>query len=218
MRPVGVWAASSILVLSAGWLIQAVAGMARILGSWVVANRSGFLLWAPAEVGDPVFGFNRHRFGTYAQYVCWPEDGLLATRPVNLTDEEAAATPYGGLLALHCLRKVDVRAGQKVLVYGASGAVGTSAVQLARHIGAERCHELHVRGAADARHPGADVPCELHGGGAHRSGRPEDEDLLSRSEVGLAQEVQSEEAAVGDGRGLFVSEVGRSRRQQLSLI
>ena len=118
-------------------MIQAVAGMARILGSWVVANRSGFLLRAPAEVGDPVFGFNRHRFGTYAQYVCWPEDGLLATRPVNLTDEEAAATPYGGLLALHCLRKVDVRAGQKVLVYGASGAVGTSAVQLARHIGAE---------------------------------------------------------------------------------
>lgn len=89
------------------------------------------------EVGDRVFGFNRHLFGTYAQYVCWPEDGLLATPPVNLTDEEAAALPYGGLLALHCLRKADLRAGQKVLVYGASGAVGTSAVQLARHIGAE---------------------------------------------------------------------------------
>ena len=89
------------------------------------------------EVGEPVFGFNRHRFGTYAQYVCWPEDGLLATRPANLTDEEAAAIPYGGLLALHFLRKADVRAGQRVLVYGASGAVGTSAVQLARHFGAE---------------------------------------------------------------------------------
>jgi NADPH:quinone reductase-like Zn-dependent oxidoreductase len=89
------------------------------------------------KVGDPVFGFNRHRFGTYAQYVCWPEDGLLATRPDNLTDEEAVAITYGGLLAWHCLRKADVRAGQKVLVYGASGAVGTSAVQLARHIGAE---------------------------------------------------------------------------------
>ena len=89
------------------------------------------------EVGDRVFGFNRHRFGTYAQYVCWPEDGLLATRPANLTDEQAAAIPYGGLLALHFLRKADLRAGQKVLVFGASGAVGTSAVQLARHIGAE---------------------------------------------------------------------------------
>jgi NADPH:quinone reductase-like Zn-dependent oxidoreductase len=89
------------------------------------------------EVGQPVFGFNRHRFGTYAQYVCWPEDGLLGTRPANLTDEEAAAIPYGGLLALHFLRKADVRAGQRVLVYGASGAVGTSAVQLARHFGAQ---------------------------------------------------------------------------------
>ena len=88
-------------------------------------------------VGERVFGFNRHRFGTYAQYVCWPEDGLLAARPANLTDGEAAAIPYGGLLALHFLRKADVRAGQRVLIYGASGAVGTSAVQLARHLGAQ---------------------------------------------------------------------------------
>ena len=89
------------------------------------------------EVGDRVFGFDRHRFGTYAEYVCWPEDGLLAVRPANLTDEQAAAVPYGGLLASHFLRKADVRAGQQVLIYGASGAVGTSAVQLARHLGAQ---------------------------------------------------------------------------------
>ena len=89
------------------------------------------------EVGDRVFGFNRHLFGTYAQYPCWPEDGLLAPLPANFTDEESAAIPYGGLLALHFLRKADVRAGQSVLVFGASGAVGTSAVQLARHLGAE---------------------------------------------------------------------------------
>ena len=89
------------------------------------------------EVGDRVFGFDQHLFGTYAQYVCWPEDGLLAQRPANLTDEEAAAIPYGGLLALSCLRRAGVRAGQRVLVFGASGAVGTSAVQLARHLGAE---------------------------------------------------------------------------------
>jgi NADPH:quinone reductase-like Zn-dependent oxidoreductase len=89
------------------------------------------------EVGQPVFGFDQRRFGTYAQFVCWPEDGLLATRPANLTDDEAAAIPYGGLLALHFLRKADVRAGQRVLIYGASGAVGTSAMQLARHLGAD---------------------------------------------------------------------------------
>ena len=68
---------------------------------------------------------------------CWPEDGLLAGRPANLTDEEAAAVPYAGLLAMHFLRKAGVRTGQRVLVYGASGAVGTSAVQLARHFGAQ---------------------------------------------------------------------------------
>ena len=89
------------------------------------------------EVGQPVFGFDQRRFGTYAQYVCWPEDGLLATRPANLSDDEAAAIPYGGLLALHFLRKAGVRAGQRVLIYGASGAVGTSAVQLARYLGAQ---------------------------------------------------------------------------------
>lgn len=89
------------------------------------------------EVGDRVFGFDQRRFGTYAEFVCWPEDGLLTTRPANLTDAEAAAIPYGGLLALAYLRKAGLRAGQRVLVYGASGAVGTSAVQLARHLGAD---------------------------------------------------------------------------------
>jgi NADPH:quinone reductase-like Zn-dependent oxidoreductase len=87
--------------------------------------------------GDPVFGFNRHHFGTYAEYVCWPADGIVTTRPANLTWEEAAAVPYGGLLALHFLRRACVRRGQRVLIYGASGAVGTSAVQLARHFGAD---------------------------------------------------------------------------------
>ncbi len=87
--------------------------------------------------GDKVFGFNRFLFGTYAEYVCWPEDGLVATRPANLTNEESGAIPYGGLLALYNLHRADVQAGQRVLVYGASGAVGTSAVQLAKHFGAE---------------------------------------------------------------------------------
>jgi NADPH:quinone reductase-like Zn-dependent oxidoreductase len=89
------------------------------------------------KAGDRVFGFDRHLFGTYAEYVCWPEDGLLARRPADLTNEEAASIPYGGLLALHFLRRANVRAGQRVLVYGASGAVGTSAVQLAKHFGAQ---------------------------------------------------------------------------------
>jgi NADPH:quinone reductase-like Zn-dependent oxidoreductase len=87
--------------------------------------------------GDQVFGLDRHVFGTYAQYVCWPQDTLLAAMPAGLTCEEAAAVPSGGRLALHSLRRAGVRAGQRVLIYGASGAVGTSAVQLARHFGAD---------------------------------------------------------------------------------
>jgi NADPH:quinone reductase-like Zn-dependent oxidoreductase len=61
--------------------------------------------------GDQVFGLDRHVFGTYAEYVCWPQDTVLAAMPVGLTYEEAAAIPYGGLLALHFLRRAGVRSG-----------------------------------------------------------------------------------------------------------
>jgi len=89
------------------------------------------------KVGDPVFGIGGRVFGAYAQYVCWSANGMLATRPANLTFEEAAALPYGGLLALYFIRIADIKAGQRVLVYGASGAIGTAAVQLIRHLGAQ---------------------------------------------------------------------------------
>ena len=86
--------------------------------------------------GDPVFGTTTLQLGAYAEYICVPEE-LLAPRPSNLTYEQAAAIPLGGQESLYYLRKASIRSGQKVLVYGAGGSIGTVAVQLARHYGAE---------------------------------------------------------------------------------
>jgi len=87
--------------------------------------------------GDQVFGIDRFAFGAYAEYKCLSEGGVLALKPSDLSYEEAAAIPYGGLLAWHFIGGGKIRSGEKVLVYGASGAVGTSAVQLAKYFGAE---------------------------------------------------------------------------------
>ena len=89
------------------------------------------------KAGDQVMGYLGQRMGAYAEYLCMPEDGSVALKPANTSYAEAAAVPYGAIMATSLLRKGNIQTGHEVLINGASGGIGSAAVQLARYYGAK---------------------------------------------------------------------------------
>jgi len=132
-------------------LVRLLNGLRRPRTTILGADLAGTVLVVGKNVrrfvpGDQVFGSKGSKFGGYAELACVAENGFLATKPANLTLEEAASVFVGGVCALYFLRKARVRPGERVLVHGASGSLGTYAVQLAKHYGA---HVTAVCGPAN---------------------------------------------------------------------
>jgi NADPH:quinone reductase-like Zn-dependent oxidoreductase len=125
-----------------GWMTRLALGVSgprqKILGSEVAGDVEAVGKNVRAfKVGDPVVACSDTKMGCHAEYVCLPEAGTLAHKPDNLSFAQAAALSFGGTTALHFFRKGKLQPGEKVLVNGASGSVGTACVQLAKHFGAE---------------------------------------------------------------------------------
>lgn len=152
--------------------------------------------------GDPVFGYLGQRMGAYAEYLCMPEDGAVAVKPANITDEEAAVVPYGAIMALHLLTKVNVQSGQKVLINGASGSLGSAAVQIAKHLGAEVTGVCGTPRLAWVKSLGADKVIDYTKEDFTRSGETYD---LIFDILGKGSFARSKNSLTQNGRYLYAS-------------
>ena len=170
-------------------------------------------------VGDQVFGTTTGlSVGANAEYVCLPEawpTGVLARKPANLSYAEAAALPVGGMTALQLLRKGKVQAGQNVLIYGASGSVGTSAVQLARHFGAQVTGVSSGANMTMVRSLGADQVIDYNKDDFTQ--QRETYDLIFDA-VGKSSAARSKRALKPGGRYISVATITRENTADLNFI